>query len=67
VLAHVWIVGAYVLTASRTQTLVPGVRLWNEIWGADARKLVLMLAAFAIEYAPIPIWRVIGAGLKCSR
>jgi hypothetical protein len=67
VLAHVWVVGAYVLTVSRTDTLVPSVRLWNEVWGAEVMKLALMLAPFAIEYAPLPIWRAIGAGLKCSQ
>ena len=67
VLAHLWIAAAYLLTVSRTQALVPTPRALAALRSADTMKLILMSGAFAIEYSPMPLWRLIGTGLRCAR
>jgi hypothetical protein len=67
VLAHVWLVSAYLFTVAGSQSLLPSLSDWKAIWGARLSRVWLMLLAFAIEYAPVPIWRLIGAALHCPR
>jgi hypothetical protein len=67
VLAHAWLVSAYLLTVASSQSLLPRIRDWQAIWGSQFFKVWLMFLAFAIEYAPVPMWRLIGAALHCSR
>jgi len=65
VLAHVWIVGAYLVTASRARTLVPAMSAWSAAWGKNAPTVVAMVAALAVEYAPVALWAFIGAQAGC--
>ena len=58
VAAHAWIVGAYLLTVSRTARLLPGPGAARGVWGRDAFKLFAIGLAFAMEYAPISLWRL---------
>jgi hypothetical protein len=66
VLAHVWMISAYLVTVSKTQALLPRPGAIRAVWGAGAARFILMLAAFAIEYAPVPMWRLVGAGFRCA-
>lgn len=66
VLAHAWIVGVYLVTVAETNAIVPAWSDWRAIWAGGTRKLLLMLAVFAIEYAPIAVWRVVGEALQCA-
>lgn len=67
VLPHVWLLGGYLLTASRAQTLAPGMRAVGDVWGRDAWKLLLMAAVLVFEYAPVSLWRLVGAAVQCTR
>lgn len=67
VLAHLWIAAAYLLAVSRTQALMPTRRALAAFGSADTMKLILMSGAFVIEYSPMPLWRLIGTGLRCTR
>jgi hypothetical protein len=67
VLAHVWIVAAYLITVARTQDLLPSARTFRETWPtADSLKVALMAAAVATEYCPVRLWRLVGAYFGCS-
>ena len=59
-LAHCWLLAAYVLTVQRTSRLLPRFRQISAVWGAGRIKLLLMLALFAVEYAPASLWTVLG-------
>jgi hypothetical protein len=65
VAAHVWAVCAYVMTVSVSDALLPGPAAFRAAWGSSAVKPALMAVVFAIEYAPIPVWRLLGHALGC--
>lgn len=65
VMPHVWLVGAYLQTASRADAIVPGVSVFRELWGKDVAKLILMAGVLAFESLPIPMWRLIGRAFHC--
>ena len=66
VLAHVWIVAAYLITVARTQDLLPSARAFRDAWSTDSLKVALMAAVVAIEYCPVRLWRLVGAYFGCS-
>jgi hypothetical protein len=59
-LAHCWLLAAYVLTVQRTDQLLPRFRQISAVWGAGLIQLLLMLALFALEYAPAGLWTSLG-------
>lgn len=61
VLAHGWIVAAYLATAVGAGTLIPSWTRWRTLWGRQGYRVVMMMAALAIEYAPMVWWRWLGA------
>jgi hypothetical protein len=63
VLAHAWIAGAYLATAERSRSLVPPITVWTS--SANPFQILLMLAAFAVEYAPAALWASLGAMVGC--
>ena len=65
--AHAWILAVYLVTVADRQILVPAASDWRAIWKSDVGKLVLMVAMFSIEYAPMLLWRLIAGGLQCPR
>jgi uncharacterized membrane protein YhdT len=67
VLAHLWVLAAYLVTVSRTQELLPRLSTFGAVWGTDRMKLVFMFAMLTIEYSPISVWRLIGTTLRCTR
>jgi hypothetical protein len=67
VAAHGWIVTAYLITVSRAAQLLPGPAAVRRMWGRDAFKLFAMVMAFAIEYAPMALWRLAGSGCRYLR
>ncbi|HET7218052.1 MAG TPA: hypothetical protein VFJ02_08380 [Vicinamibacterales bacterium] len=67
VAAHAWIIGAYLVTVSAAGRLAPGLDAWRAMWGRNLATVILMLAAMAIEYAPVPLWRMIMAAAGCGR
>jgi hypothetical protein len=66
VLPHLWLLAACLLTAARAQALAPGARVFSEVWGREAWKLLLMAAVLVLEYAPISLWRLLGSALQCA-
>jgi hypothetical protein len=62
VAAHAWVVGAYLLTVSRTAQLLPLPAAVRVVWGRDVFKLLAIGLAFAIEYAPMSLWRLAASG-----
>ncbi len=65
VLAHVWIVAAYLLTIDRAGEVLPPLRDFRAHWGGGATKAVLMAAALIVEHSPTSMWRLIGAVVAC--
>jgi hypothetical protein len=65
-LTHVWGAGAYLLTVSRTQMLLPPWSAFRQVWGAERPMALSMLGLLAIEYAPIPLWRLVGMSSGCT-
>lgn len=63
--AHLWLLAAYVITVQRSDSLLPDRRMVRAVWGRTAVKIWLMVAAFAIEYLPISIWRLFSALIRC--
>jgi hypothetical protein len=66
VTGHAWIAAAYLITVSAAGTLAPGWRVWRGLWQHGLGMLVLMLAAMAIEYAPVSVWRILAAAAGCG-
>ena len=60
VAAHAWMAGAYLVTVERTGALVPTLAAVRAAWRGHALKVLLAAAIFAVEYAPMPLWRAIG-------
>lgn len=65
VLAHIWMLTAWLLYVLRSNQLFPPVAALRHSWGRDERKVLLMAAAFAIEYGPIPVWHALGRLVGC--
>ena len=65
VLAHLWMLTAYLMTVSRTQNLAPTGAEVRTVWHTDRLKLALMAVAFAIEYSPVRFWRLVGSYFGC--
>jgi hypothetical protein len=65
VLAHIWILTAWVLYVLRSNELFPPVNALKHAWGRDERKVLLMAAVFAIEYAPMSVWHLLGRAVGC--
>ena len=57
---HCWALTAYLVTAGATGTLVPGLTAARSTWGSHWPKIVFIAAVLALEYSPIPFWRLIG-------
>jgi len=66
VLTHVWTITAYVTTTVVAGTLTPSPPDWRALWGRKVYLIVAMAAALALEYAPIALWRWIGAAGICA-
>jgi hypothetical protein len=64
--AHWWLLAVYLETVRRTQMLVPAVEAARTVWGRQSAKIFLLLAVLILEYAPVSIWRAIGAGFGLS-
>jgi hypothetical protein len=67
VLAHVWIAGAYLVTASQSDSLLPPPSAWRATWRSSIFQILLMVLVGAVEYAPISVIRVIGGIVGCGR
>ena len=67
VMSHAWLIGVYVLTAAFADSLLPPRSAFQSVWRADSMKVLLMAAAFVVEYLPVTLWRVVGAALHCTR
>jgi len=65
VLAHAWVVTAYVTTTVVAETLRPSRGHWRALWGRELYLIVAMAAALVLEYAPIALWRWLGAAGIC--
>jgi hypothetical protein len=59
VLAHLWLLAAYVQTARASAALLPPPRALGAIWGSDRWKVWLLLFAVALEYAPLLLFRAV--------
>lgn len=66
VLAHVWLAGTYLLTASRAQRLLPSARDMTSLWGPDILKIYLVAGVLPLEHVPVPLLQLIGHGVGCS-
>jgi hypothetical protein len=66
-LAHLWVILAYVFTVAGTGALRPSWQAVRRLWGPEQPILLSMLGVLAIEYAPIPLWRLIGTSIGCVR
>ena len=66
VAAHAWLVAAYLLTVEAAGALLPTWSALRTAWRGHLPKLVLATVIFAIEYAPVSLWRVIGNMLDCG-
>ena len=64
--AHCWAVGAYLLTVCHAGSVLPSTRAGKQLWGRQWPKLIVMISVFAVEYAPMPVWRVVGSFLNCG-
>ena len=64
--AHWWLLAVYLVTVRRTQMLLPTIQDARRMWGNQWTKVLLLLAALIVEYAPMAIWRAIGARLGSS-
>ena len=67
VTSHLWLIGAYLLTASSSDALAPTRAAFRNVWQADYLKVLLMVIAFVVEYLPLTMWRLIGTALHCVR
>jgi hypothetical protein len=63
--AHVWLLAAYLTSAAAADDLLPGVRVFRAAGRTSLARLMLMAAVFAIEYAPITLWRGVGHVIGC--
>jgi hypothetical protein len=65
--AHWWLLAVYLVTVRRTGMLLPTIEVTRMVWGNQSAKIFLLLAALVLEYAPVSIWRAIGArfGAAC--
>lgn len=57
VLAHVWLLAAYLQAAVAASSLLPSIGAVQRIWGREAWKPWLLVAAMAVEYAPLALFR----------
>ncbi len=62
---HLWLVAAYVVTVQMCDDLLPGPRALMAVWRTGWVRLALMAALFAVEYAPMPVWRFLGRVVGC--
>jgi hypothetical protein len=58
--AHAWVAAAWLVTALHADRMLPRWRIVRGLWGVRIWMIWLTLAIFALEYAPIPMWRIIG-------
>jgi hypothetical protein len=64
-LAHLWMLAAYLVTIDDGGSLVPSTRVIRGVWGSDVSKVLLMSAALVIEYWPVSLWRWLGTSVTC--
>lgn len=64
-LAHLWMLAAYLLTVKGTSALMPTMREVRTLWGAETTKLLVMGSILLLEYSPVPLSRMIGSVLRC--
>jgi hypothetical protein len=67
VAAHAWLAAAWLVTIEETGALIPGLPAVRTAWRGRLPLLLVACAIFAIEYAPIPIWKAIGRTLSCGQ
>ena len=60
VAAHALLAVAWLVTAIHADTLAPAPRSVRALWGRQTWMLVATIAVFAVEYAPVPVLRVLG-------
>ena len=65
--SYAWLIGVYIVTAASVDSLVPSRSAFRSVWRAGSMKILLMAAAFVVEYLPVTLWRFIGATLHCAR
>jgi hypothetical protein len=63
VLAHVWIAAAFASTAAAVGSSIPSIAQWRASWGREAYKVLAIVGALAIEYAPLAWWQWLGTAL----
>jgi hypothetical protein len=66
VLAYVWIAAACVTTAVAADTLIPSIAAWRALWNGASYKVLAMVAAMVVEYAPLEWWRWLGTIAICG-
>jgi hypothetical protein len=64
--AHWWLLAVYLVTVRRTQMLLPTIEAARTVWGNQSAKILLLLGTLILEYAPVSIWRAIGARFGSS-
>jgi hypothetical protein len=64
--AHWWLLAVYLVTVRRTRQLLPTIQDARRMWGNQWTKVLLLLTTLILEYAPVSIWRAIGARLGSS-
>ena len=60
VLAHAWIAAALVSTAISAAAPIPSIAQWRASWRGESYKAPALIAALAIEYAPLEWWQWLG-------
>ena len=66
VLTHVWAVTAYMTTTVVAGTLWPSREHWRTLWGRQLYMLLAITAVLGVEYAPLALWRWLGAAGMCG-
>jgi len=64
-LAHLWMLTTYLMTALASDRLLPAWRDWRALWRTDLWQVGLMIVALAIEHAPMTTWRIVGPMVAC--
>jgi hypothetical protein len=65
VIAHAWIISAYLLSVDREE-LVPRLANISRTWRRDSWRVYAMAAVFVIEYFPNTFWTFVGVVAGCA-
>jgi hypothetical protein len=64
---HAWLGAAWLVTALHADRMLPPWRSVRAYWIGRTWAIWLTLAIFALEYAPIPVWRIlVRSVLRCG-